>query len=102
MCFVPPPVPAGTTHADRINRYEGTKTCLACHEQSAYSISLNEGLPCSQKILYAEHEFFYPRQGCQPQARNQEVLTPEQVAQIPAFSQDGGFGPGAGSGLNVV
>ena len=27
-----------------------------------------------------------------------KVLTPEQLAQIPAFNQDGGFGPGAGFG----
>ena len=27
-----------------------------------------------------------------------KVLTPEQLAQLPAFSQDAGFGPGAGFG----
>ncbi len=32
---------AATTHADRIDTYEGTKTCLACHEQAAREVAVS-------------------------------------------------------------
>ena len=32
---------AATTHADRISRYEGARTCGTCHEQAAREVAVS-------------------------------------------------------------
>jgi len=57
-----------------------------------------------QAIIAAKQkEIFNLQSQLQEKATNlgleiRKVLTPEQLAQLPAFSQGGGFGPGAGFG----
>ena len=38
---VPQMATAKTNHADLISKYEGTKTCLACHEQMAKDVAVS-------------------------------------------------------------
>ena len=41
LSAVPQMAAAKTNHADLISKYEGTKTCLACHEQTAKDVAVS-------------------------------------------------------------
>jgi len=62
------------------------------------STNPDQAVIAAKRTELASFQFQFQDKAANLRLEIRKVLTPEQLAQIPAFSQDGGFGPGAGSG----
>ena len=62
---VPQMAAAKTSHADLISKYEGTKTCLTCHEQMAKDVAVS---------LHYQHQAGVPYVKDWPQGQNAGMM----------------------------